>query len=152
MQRKSFLKFAVRASWSWNMPAQTSFQLAPKNWWAELISQFLICNLNSSKNFTLRTKFTSQIAKSTSPRLSDTTFFARCLNTLSHYSHTVKIQRGFQMLLDSVTIFCSTTETTIMKYNVFPCIWTFYYCLQYHCMVKGYVTHQVHCWVICVSM
>ena len=45
------------------------------------------------------------------------------------------------MLLDSVTIFCSTTETTIMKYNVFPCIWTFYYCLQYHCMVKGFVTH-----------
>ena len=45
------------------------------------------------------------------------------------------------MLLDSVTIFCSTTETTIMEYNVFPCIWTFYYCLQYHCMVKGFVTH-----------
>ena len=45
------------------------------------------------------------------------------------------------MLLDLVTILCSITETTIMKYNVFPCIWTFYYCLQYHCMVKGYVTH-----------
>ena len=46
------------------------------------------------------------------------------------------------MLVDLVTILCSIiAETTIMKYNVFPCIWTFYYCLQYHCMVKGYVTH-----------
>ena len=51
------------------------------------------------------------------------------------------------MLLDLVTILCSITETTIMKYNDFPkaSIWTFYYYLQYHCMVKGYVTHQVHC-------
>ena len=51
------------------------------------------------------------------------------------------------MVLDLVTILCSITETTIMKYNVFPkaSIWTFYYYLQYHCMVKGYVTHQVHC-------
>ena len=45
-----------------------------------MISQFF-CNLNPSKNFTcpsaqLRTKFTSPIAKSTSPGLSDTTFFA----------------------------------------------------------------------------
>ena len=44
------------------------------------ISQF-VCNLNSPKNFTcpcgkLRTEFTSLIAKSTRPRLSDTTFFA----------------------------------------------------------------------------
>ena len=61
-----------------------SFQLAPKIfWWAELISQFF-CKLNSSKYFTypsgkLRTKFTSLIAKSTSPRLSDTTFSAHCV-------------------------------------------------------------------------
>ena len=46
------------------------------------ISQFF-CNLNSSKNFTcllgkLRTEFSSLIAKSTSPGLSDTTFFAHC--------------------------------------------------------------------------
>ena len=50
-------------------------------WWAELISNFF-CKLNSSKYFTcpsgkLRTEFTSPIAKSTSPGLSDTTFFAR---------------------------------------------------------------------------
>ena len=50
--------------------------------WAELISQFF-CKLNSSKYFTcssgkLTTEFTSLIAKSTSPGLSDTTFFARC--------------------------------------------------------------------------
>ena len=62
--------------------AQTSFELAPKAFWrAELISQ-LFCYLNSSKKITcssgyLKTKFTSLIAKSTSPGLSDTTFFAR---------------------------------------------------------------------------
>ena len=60
-----------------------SFQLAPEIfWWAELISQFF-CKLNSSKYFIcpsvkLRTEFTSLIAKSTSPRLLDTTFFASC--------------------------------------------------------------------------
>ena len=47
---------------------------------SKLISQFF-CNLNSSKNVTcqsgkLITEFTSPIAKSTSPELSDTTFFA----------------------------------------------------------------------------
>ena len=51
-------------------------------WWAELIAQFF-CNLNSSKTSTcplgkLRTKFASPIAKSTSPRLLATTFFACC--------------------------------------------------------------------------
>ena len=60
-----------------------SFQLAPKTFWlAELISQFF-CSSNSSKNITcpsgkLKTEFTSLIAKSTSPGLSDTTFFACC--------------------------------------------------------------------------
>ena len=47
---------------------------------SRLISQFS-CNLNFSKNLTclgkLITEFSSPIAKSTSPGLSDTTFFAR---------------------------------------------------------------------------
>ena len=57
-------------------------QLAPKTFWlAELISQFF-CYSNSSKNISyplgkLKTEFTCPIAKSTSPGLSDTTFFAR---------------------------------------------------------------------------
>ena len=47
-----------------------------------MISQFF-CYSNSSKNITcpsgkLKTEFTSLIAKSPSPRLLDTTFFARC--------------------------------------------------------------------------
>ena len=56
---------------------------SPKNvLMSRLISQFF-CNLNCSKKFTcpsgkLITEFTSPIAKSTSPTLSDTTFFARC--------------------------------------------------------------------------
>ena len=59
---------------------------SPKNvLMSRLISQFF-CNLNSSKNFTcpsgkLITELTSLIAKSTSPRLSDTTFFARWSST-----------------------------------------------------------------------
>ena len=75
--------------------AQTSFQLAPKTfWWAEFISQFFYY-WNFSKNITclsgkLRTEFTSPIAKSTSPGLLDTAFFARCVchedtGVLSHF-------------------------------------------------------------------
>ena len=61
-----------------------SFQLVPKIFGrAEMIQQFF-CKLNSSNYFTcpsgkLRTEFTSPIAKSTSPGLSDTKFFARWL-------------------------------------------------------------------------
>ena len=64
-------------------PDIINFGLAPKAfWWAELISQFFLYS-NCSKNIAcplgkLKTEFTSPIAKSTSPRLSDTTFFARC--------------------------------------------------------------------------
>ena len=81
-QRKSFLQLAIWASWRKHLLAQTSFQLAPKAFWrTELISQFFL-SLNSSKIITcpsgkLRTEFTSPIAKSTSPGLSDSTFFAR---------------------------------------------------------------------------
>ena len=59
-----------------------SGKLKPKTFWlAELILQFS-CYLNCSKSITclsgnLKTEFTSPIAKSTSPGLSDTTFFAR---------------------------------------------------------------------------
>ena len=55
---------------------------SPKNvLMSRLISKFF-SNLNSSKNFTcpsaeLITEFTTPIAKSTGPGLSDTTFFAR---------------------------------------------------------------------------
>ena len=43
VQRKSFLQLAIRASWSLQLLAQTSFQLAPKTFWlAKLISQFLM--------------------------------------------------------------------------------------------------------------
>ena len=83
VQRQSFLLLAIQASWSKHLQAKMSFQLAPKMfWWVELISQFF-CKLNSSKYFTcpsgkLRREFTSPIAKSTSPGLSETTFFARC--------------------------------------------------------------------------
>ena len=61
---------------------------SPKNFrLAELMSQFF-CYSNSSKNITcpsgkLKTEFTSPIAKSTSPGLSDTTFFARCINGMA---------------------------------------------------------------------
>ena len=85
VQRKSFLQLAIWESWSKHLLAQTSFQLGPQIfWWAGLISQFF-CQLNSSKYFTcllgkLRAEFAGPITKSTSPWLSDTTFFARCLS------------------------------------------------------------------------
>ena len=60
----------------------------PKPFWrAELISQFS-CYSNSSKSITcpsgkLKTEFTCPIAKSTSLGLSDTTFFARWIRTIT---------------------------------------------------------------------
>ena len=86
VQRKPFLQLAIWASWSYHLLDQTSFQLAPKAFWqAELISQFF-CHSSSSKNISwllgkLKTEFTSLIAKSTSPGLSATAFFARCVRT-----------------------------------------------------------------------
>ena len=67
------------------------------------ISQFF-CNMNSSKNFTcpsgkLRTEFTSPTAKSTSPRLSDTTFFARCSHTARGQEEESLLGGGFKMRL-----------------------------------------------------
>ena len=70
--------------------SQNIISTSPKNIsMSRLISQFF-CNLNSSKKFTcpsgkLITEFTSSIAKSTSPGLSDTTFFARRWTYLSPY-------------------------------------------------------------------
>ena len=63
-------------------PAFTYPNVISAFWWAELTSHFF-CKLNSSKYFTcpsgkLRTEFTSPIAKSTSPGLSNTTFFVHC--------------------------------------------------------------------------
>ena len=59
-------------------------------WWAELISQFF-CYSNTSTNIScpsgkLKTEFTYPIAKSTSPELSDTTFFARWVGYLYGFS------------------------------------------------------------------
>ena len=71
MQRKSVLQLVIWASCSWHVLAQKSFHLARK----KLL-------MNSPKKVTCpsgksRTEFTGHIAKSTSPVLSDTTFFAR---------------------------------------------------------------------------
>ena len=72
----------TRHSWG-KLSSPDVSSTSPKSWWAVLISQFF-CFSNSSTNITcpsgkLKTEFTSPIAKSTSPGLSDTTFFARCL-------------------------------------------------------------------------
>ena len=72
---------------------------SPKPFWqAELISQFF-CYSNSSKSITgpssnLKTEFTCQIAKSTSPGLVDTTFFACCIFDKTIRSQ-VKTLRGY---------------------------------------------------------
>ena len=53
------------------------------------------CYSSSPQNITcplgkLKTKFTGPITKSTSPGLSDTTFFARWMNAIWEYKHRVK--------------------------------------------------------------
>ena len=141
VQRKSFLQLAIRASWSRHLLAQMSFQLAPKTFWrTELISQFF-CYSNSSKNITcpsgkLKTEFTSPIAKSTSPGLSDTTFFARCSS----------ISKCFlEWLLVTLTAFSGFAIRTcggaeMMWHAWIPTLrWTFW---THHL----HVLVEAHCW------
>ena len=69
-----------------------------------LISQFF-CNLNSSKNFTclsdkLITEFTGPIAKSVSPRPSDTTFFVTDVQRLDHYSKQIMLTLTLTLFRD----------------------------------------------------
>ena len=82
VQRTSVLQPAIRASCSQHVLAHKSFQLAPKPFLISRIDYNPSVIWISPKNSTcpsgkLRTKITSPIAKSTSPGLSDMTFFAR---------------------------------------------------------------------------
>ena len=86
MERKSVLQTAIRASRSWHVLAHKSFQLAPKPFLIGRIDYNPSVIWISPKSSTclsgklhcfVRTKITSPIAKSTSPGLLDTTFFAR---------------------------------------------------------------------------
>jgi len=83
VQRKSVLQPAIWASCRQHVLAHKSFQLAPKPFLIGRIDNNPSVIWISPKNSTcpsgkLRTKNTSPIAKSTSPGLSDMTFFARC--------------------------------------------------------------------------
>ena len=79
---------------------------SPKPFWrAELISQFF-CYSSSSNSITcssgnLKTEFTCPIAKSTSPGLSDTTFFACCIFDKTIRSQ-VKTLRGYLSWIKNV--------------------------------------------------
>ena len=89
----------------------------------------LFCNLNSPKKITrrlgkLRTEFTSPIAKSTSPRLSDTTFFARW-NQLVSSNHNKNYYYDKQYPINETLItrpknprsICTLSQTTILENN-----------------------------------
>ena len=97
-----------------------SFQIAPNIFgWAELISQFF-CRLNSSKCSTcpsgkLRTEFTSPIAKSTSSRLSDTTFFAGWHGVIIYADHMEGPQGVCPIYI------CSTGNKLFWGQYSFPC-------------------------------
>ena len=82
VQRKSILQLAIWATWSYHLLAQTSFHLASKaSWRAELADFTVLLLFEFLKKHhlpfgKLKAGFTSPIAKSTSPGLSNTTFFA----------------------------------------------------------------------------
>ena len=103
-----------------------SFQLAPKTFWlAELISQFF-CYSNSSKNITCpsgkwKTEFTSLLTKSTSPRLSDTTFFAHCSETKDD-----AIQICTKILYVLYFLYCHFILITYYKTGRNEVTWSFY--------------------------
>ena len=80
-ENHAVLQPAIRARCRWHVLAHKSLQLAPKPFLIGQIDNNPSVIWISPKNSTcpsgkLRTKNTSPIAKSTSPRLSDTTFFA----------------------------------------------------------------------------
>ena len=89
VQRKLILQLALRASCNQHLPARKSFLLARKKFFMVCrnlhvkhlsYSTFVILILRkifACPSGKLSTEFTSPIAKSTSPGLSDTTFFAR---------------------------------------------------------------------------
>ena len=83
VQRKSFFTACHSGKLKLTFTSPNIISTIPHNvLMSRLISQFF-CNLNSSTNVTcpsgkLRTEFTNLIAKSTSPGLWDTTFFACC--------------------------------------------------------------------------
>ena len=81
VHRKSVLQPVIQASCSWHVLAHKSFQLAPKPFLISRIDYNPCVIWISQTNSTcpsgkLRAKVTSSIAKSTSPGLLDTTFFA----------------------------------------------------------------------------
>ena len=132
VQRKSVLQPVIRASCSQHVLAHKSFRLAPK--------PFLITRIDyspsSSKNSTcplgkLRTKVTSPVTKSTSPGLSDTTFFARCAsiqNSTSIFTEKVlknDAKNNLKTLLQRPSMHGSSTPRVmgsqyhITKYQLF---------------------------------
>ena len=71
----------------WQGAKKVIFITSPKVISTSLKKLQFFCNLNSPPKITcpsgkLGTEFTSPIAKSTSPRLSDTTFFAHCCGSI----------------------------------------------------------------------
>ena len=79
VQRKSVLQPPIRGSCSLHVLAPIPFFISRIDYNPSVI-------WISPKNSTLRTKITSLIAKSTSPGLSDTTFFASCTENLLKHS------------------------------------------------------------------
>ena len=84
VRRKLVSQPAIQASCSWHVLAHKSFQLVPKPFLISRIDYNPSVIWISPKNSTclsgkLRTKITSSMAKSSSPRLLDTTFFACCI-------------------------------------------------------------------------
>ena len=83
---------------------------------SRLISQFF-CNLNSSKKSTcpsgkLIIEFTSPIAKSTSPGLSDTTFFARWRNGITRMTRMTGM--NWMARMTGMTVMNGSTVVTRM--------------------------------------
>ena len=85
---------------------------------SRLISQFF-CNLNSSKKSTcpsgkLITEFTSPIAKSTSPGLSDTTFFSHWRNGITRMTRMTGMNWMARMtgmtVMNGITVVTRMTE------------------------------------------
>ena len=113
-KESQFLQLAMQGGCSWKVLAQKSF------WWTGLI----FCNFNNPKNFTcwsgkIRAEFTCLIAKSTSPRISDSTFFACCNNDLLDWKNKNMIViinlRPFSALLTFCIYFVNNSSIAALE-------------------------------------
>ena len=155
VQRKSVSQPAIRASCSQHVLANKSFQLAPKPFLISRIDYHPTVIWISQKHSTcpsgkLRTKITSPIAKSTSPGLSDTTFFARCPVFFIPKRLPIPTKLTFTPASITTTMMQNYSQRVICDMPGI-CLMFFLFAYSYTAflMVDSFAASPIHSWDFC---